>query len=171
MAWHPGPRPGSLWSRVLLSLAGAPPPPHTLGSRHSLLPHTTDTGTTHPSGQGFTSRGTKDTSHGNTDGRGWAGRRGSRRPPVGPRLLTPSSENTGCVLSPHSALSPTRTEVKSQEEPGPSFQGRPGHAAWALWAVSELFIDMNCPTGDYSQPDFRNPMGRPPKHTQVKYNK
>ena len=57
---------------------------------------------------------------------------GPRRPPAGPRPLTPSSENTGCVLPPHSALSPTWTEVKSQEEPGPSFQARPGHAAWAL---------------------------------------
>lgn len=78
------------------------------------------------------------------------------------------------ALCPLSSLLPephADTEVRSQEKPDSSFQGRPGHAAWALWAVSELYIDTNCPIGDYSQPDFRNPMGWPPKHTQVKYNK
>lgn len=55
---------------VLLSLAGLPRHSPWI-PRHSLLPHTTDTGTTHPSGQGFTSHGTKYTSHGNMDGRMW----------------------------------------------------------------------------------------------------
>lgn len=58
------------WSGCPPQLGRAPPTPLTLDSRHSLLPHTTDTGTTHPSGQGFTSHGTKYTSqrqHGRTD--------------------------------------------------------------------------------------------------------
>lgn len=132
-------------------------------------------GTAHPSGQGFTLRGTKYTPHGNMDGRTDAAEPGDRGAGVHLGVLgcSPPALRTQalCPLSPLLPEPHADTEVRSQEKPDSSFQGRPGHAAWALSAVSELYIDTNCPIGDYSQPDFRNPMGRPPKHTQVKYNK
>ena len=96
---------------------------------------------------------------------------GSWRPALGPRLLGPSAENTGQAScwppfpAPESAH-PRR--LKAGRNPIPEAWAGPGHS---LWTTGERFIGENRLLGDYSQPDSRRPVGSPPKHTQIKYNK
>lgn len=114
--------------------------PHTLDSRPSLWPHTTDTGHN-------TSVRTRihitlhhvHTSHGTTDAQtdvAETGPRGAGVPPGVPRLLLSSSENKACASC--SPLSPTPpkphpdTGVKGQKKPDSSFLGRPEGATRAL---------------------------------------